>query len=645
MLNAFRKFARSWVSAILIGLLVISFGIWGINDIFKGGPSDGVAKVAGETISQADYRAEFDRLLKRAKSESQRDISVEEARKEGLDNAVLERMVDDRAFAAFTKGLGLTPATAVVQQEIAKIPAFQDSITRRFSPETYQAALRENGFSPIEFEKSVRADLARQSLFLAASSGFRAPRVFASQTLAFGTERRMVTVLPVLAALVGGPRQPTDAQLKTLYGEMREQLTRPEMRSVTLAIASLADFEAKAKVDEAEVLAQFNSSKDRLSTPAKRALVQLVATDRAKADQAAARLRAGEDPAITAKSLGLSAPIILANVTQTGVPDVNVGKAAFTMAAGDVQVVAAKLQPFATVKVTEVIPGKEANFAEAAVEIRTQLRQAAAGELMTDATEAFDTVIEQGGNLEAAAAKAGFNIVKISDFIADGRSALTGQPVPEFAEAPSLLRDSFSGAKGDTTDLVSIPGEKYAALRIDGVTPAAPPPLETIRAGLTSEWIRRDLRQRAQSKANELLAEAKKSTLEAIATKYKLPLARQSEPLLRGQGGAALSQVLFSAKKGEIIAAPAQNDVEFTLVRIDEILRDDEATVPARMTEAETAVRSSIQRDLISSLERVARDRAKAELYPKMVGRALGDTAETAPDAGKAKTPAPTKTP
>ncbi|GIU66159.1 peptidylprolyl isomerase [Candidatus Phycosocius spiralis] len=641
MLNAFRKFARSWVSAVLIGLLVISFGIWGMNDIFKSGPTDGVAKVAGETISQADYRAEFDRLLKQAKAESKRDITLEDARKEGLDKAVLERMVDERAFAAWTKNLGLMPATSVIQKEISRIPAFQNPITRRFSPESYQTTLSEIGFTAIEFEQKARTDLARQSLFLAASSALKAPRVFASQTLAFGTERRLVTLVPMPASLVGEPHHPTDAQLTSLYNEMRPQLTRPEMRSVTLALASLGDFEAKAKVDEAEVLAQFNRTKDRLSTPAKRTIVQLVAPDRGKADQAAARLRTGEDPAIIAKSLALPAPINMVKVSQTGVTDVNVGQAAFAMSSGEVQVIQAKLQPFAAVKVTEIIPGKEVSFAEAAVEIRAKLRRAAAGELMTDATEAFDKVLSQGGNLEAAAAKSGFKIVKIKDFVADGRSILTGQPVPEFVEAPSLLRDSFSGAQGDTTDLVSIPGEKYAALRIDTITPAAPPPFEAIRVGLVSEWMRRDMRQRAQIKADELLNEAKKTSLESVAAKFKLPLARQNEPLLRGQGGASLSQAVFSAKKGDIIIAPAGNNVEFVLVRIDEILRDEDATVPGRMREAETAVQASIQRDVIASLERVARERAKAELYPKMVGRALGESADATPTSEKTKPPAP----
>ena len=638
MLNAFRKFARSWVSGIIIGLLVISFGIWGVNDIFTRGSPDAVAKVAGESITQEEYKQEFDRLLKRAQADAQRDISTEEARAQGLDNAVLEQMVATRAFAALTDSLGLKAPDSVVQAEIAKIPAFQDQITRRFSQDTYQLALRDNGFTPAEFEKSVRSDLTRQSLTLAVSSGFRAPRVFASQTLAFGTERRMVTIIPIPASFVGGPRQPNDAQLKALYEESKAQLMRPETRDLTMVVASLADFEAKVKIDEAQAQEIFARNKERLSTPAKRGLVQLVTTDRAKADQAATRLRAGEDPAAIAKALGLSVPVVLSNVTVGGIPDANVAKAAFEMKQGDVQVVAAKLQPFAAVKVTEAIAAKEAKFEDSAAEIRTQLRQTAAGELMTDATEAYDKAITEGATLEAAAAKAGFRVVSIKNIMADGNLATTGQPAPEFAEAPNVLKEAFAGGKGDTSDLAPIPGDSYVAVRIDAIAVAAPPPFDSIRTELANEWVRRDVRARAEAKAKEVLAEAKKTSLEAAAAKFKLPVAKQNQPLLRGQGGQELSQAVFGAKKGELVLAPTANGVEYTVVRVDEILKDDEKMVPDRLTQAETAVRASVQRDLIASLERVARDRAKAQLFTKMMGRALGDTEETA--AAKAATPA-----
>jgi peptidyl-prolyl cis-trans isomerase D len=643
MLRLIRKAARSWVAGILIGLLVISFGIWGINDVFTGGGPDGVAKVAGQSISQTEYRAEFDRLLKRAKEETKRDVTMEEARKEGLDSAVLERIVGERAFSALTESLGIRPALQVVQAEISKIPGFQDPTTRRFSQDAYLSALQENGYTPEIFERTVRTDLARQTLTLAASSGFRAPNLFARQTLAFGTERREVSIIPIAAALAGAPRTPTEAELKAFYDQNKAALTRPETRALTVAVASLKDFEARASVDETQARQIFDSNKARLSTPAKRSLVQLVAPDRAKADQAAAQLRAGTDPAAIAKALGLSAPVILNDVTPTGVPDEAVSKAAFAAEVDDIQVIAAKLQPFAAFKVTKATPGVEARFEESAAQIRTELRTAAAGELLTDATDAFDQAIADGATLEAAAAKAGLAIVKVSGIVADGRDPATGQPVALFADAPEVLRSVFGAGKGDVTDLATLPGDRYVAVRVDAVTPSAPPPLEQVKTELAVEWTRQDISKRLKARADTIAADARKSGFDVAARSAQLPVLRQPQALQRGQGGPQLSEAIFSAKKGDIVVAPTANGVEYVVARIDAVLRDNEAKVPERVAQAETAVRQSVQRDLVASLERVARDRAKAQLFPDMMKRALGDTPETSTDAG-AKAPAP-KTP
>jgi peptidyl-prolyl cis-trans isomerase D len=374
----------------------------------------------------------------------------------------------------------------------------------------------------------------------------------------------------------------------------------------------------------------FERNKARASTPAKRSVVQIAAPDKAKADQAAARLRAGENPAAIATALGLAAPITLTDVAQTGIPDENVAKAAFTVANGAVEVVAAKLQPFAAFKVTAVTAAKEATLAQLGPEIRSQMRTAAAGEALTTATEAFDAAIADGATLEVAAQKAGFKIVTVAGIIADGRSISNGQPLAELAEAPAILRDVFSGAKGDISDLASMPGDRYVSVRIDNITLAAAPPLTEVRPQLLNEWLRRDVGTRLKVRADEILAEAKKSTLEAAAAKFNLPVLRQAAPLQRGQGGQELSGAVFGAKKGDVIAAQTANGVEYAIIRIEDILRDNDAKVPDRMTQAESA-------------ERVARDRAKTQLYPNMVRSALGLTGDAAAPAGPTNAVAPAK--
>ena len=54
MLASIRAFAKSPAAAVLIGLLVVSFAVFGIRDVFKGqAAGDAVVKVGSRSLSPA----------------------------------------------------------------------------------------------------------------------------------------------------------------------------------------------------------------------------------------------------------------------------------------------------------------------------------------------------------------------------------------------------------------------------------------------------------------------------------------------------------------------------------------------------------------------------------------------------------------
>src|SRR2546421_10116837 len=61
MMESLRNAAKNWVAKILLGLLAISCGVWGIQDVFRGYQAGALAPVGGVDISGN----EFDRALNR----------------------------------------------------------------------------------------------------------------------------------------------------------------------------------------------------------------------------------------------------------------------------------------------------------------------------------------------------------------------------------------------------------------------------------------------------------------------------------------------------------------------------------------------------------------------------------------------------
>ena len=65
MLDTIRNTAKSWVAGIFVALLVLSFAIWGVGDIFRGGGTQNVAEIGDEAITVKEFENEFDRLVQR----------------------------------------------------------------------------------------------------------------------------------------------------------------------------------------------------------------------------------------------------------------------------------------------------------------------------------------------------------------------------------------------------------------------------------------------------------------------------------------------------------------------------------------------------------------------------------------------------
>ena len=138
MLSATRKFAKSWVAAVLIGLLVISFAIFGINDAFNGNYTDDVIKAGSRTVSGTDFRREFDNFRKGAEEQSKQPITIEQAVQFGLDKRLLEELATREAFGEMLHKVGIRPSDKLVMAELRKIPAFFNPISGAFDKALYQ---------------------------------------------------------------------------------------------------------------------------------------------------------------------------------------------------------------------------------------------------------------------------------------------------------------------------------------------------------------------------------------------------------------------------------------------------------------------------------------------------------------------------
>ena len=84
MLEAIRNAAQGIVGkaimTVVMGLIIVSFVIWGVGDMLRGFTASTVASVGGAKISAQEYHVAYDRMIQQYQRRLRRPFTNEEAR-------------------------------------------------------------------------------------------------------------------------------------------------------------------------------------------------------------------------------------------------------------------------------------------------------------------------------------------------------------------------------------------------------------------------------------------------------------------------------------------------------------------------------------------------------------------------------------
>ena len=142
MLGAIRNAAQGVVGkaimTVVMGLIIVSFVIWGVGDMLRGFTTSTVASVGGAKISAQEYRTTYQRTLQQYQRRLRRPFTNEEAREIGLDRSVLQRLLSEAAIDEETRKLGLDISDDALRDMITSNPNFRNK-SGAFDPALFAA--------------------------------------------------------------------------------------------------------------------------------------------------------------------------------------------------------------------------------------------------------------------------------------------------------------------------------------------------------------------------------------------------------------------------------------------------------------------------------------------------------------------------
>ena len=599
MLDALRRFVKSWVAKILLGLLIVSFAVWGIEGVFSGSTNPTIAKVGTQPIDAQKFVNAITRQQNQISRQRRALISLQELRDAGIDESTLQALVRDATFQSELDALQLAIPAEAVAENIRTNAAFQDG-QGQFSQFTYQTRLSQEGFDPVEFEQLTRALLGQQILINATGhAGHYAPDV-ATQMAKWRGEKRAVRMVTLPIETADEPSEPTESQLQAYFDANSDTFVEPDRRWGRFLHTELAGLAEELEPSDDEVRAQYDANPDRYTQEATRALEQIAFPDMASAQAAADRLASGDATfaEIAVEQNTDADALSLGTVRQEDLPEAT-GKAAF--GATEAGIVGPIEGPFNALllNITDVELGGLTPFAAVSDLITTQILQDRLQAKIPELANQIDDVRASGATLPEIAEQTGLPLREFAGIATNFTVAEGDFPTAAFDQR--LMADIFDASEGEERDLVELQDGTYALVMIDRIVDSHLPELASIRDKVADAWKTEQKLAALEAQALELTAEfAAGGDFAAKAAESGLEVT-EPEAFVRQEAPAPLSpdlvDAVFSGTLNGYVSGRSQRADGVVILQISDIQPLGDDALAKEQAGLEEALEDSLARD------------------------------------------------
>lgn len=510
MLNVMRRSATSWIVKLLLFLLAMSFGVWGVGDYIQRQQNEPVAEVENYGISPVEFANAYDRDYNRLRQASGGAIDKKAAEAFGLKQQTLQRLIERHLISMTGHELRMRAPPERIRASIANNPAFvRDG---RFDMEQYNIVLRNNRLSPQEYERQLASDLALEQIERALRTVVEVPRPVVEILYRMFREKRSVSYLALNRDAIAREIKPTDETLEAYLKEHAQAFKTPAMVKLHYVVLDADSVRDGIKVTPEELKEFYEEHQsDYQKEESRRVRHILVRVPEGKEGEAAAlariqaaaqRLTKGEDFAHVARELSEDPTASEGGdlgFFGRGAMVLPFEEAAFALAPGQLS------QPVRTdfgyhlIRVEEVRPPETKTLQEVTLELTARLITRKAQDAVYDRSASLEDQLFASGDLQTIAKD--YNLrYRETDFIARDSEKLTGvERNPKFMDA------AFTTTPGENSPLLEVGESTFAALQVVETREPREQTLAEAREAVQKAYVADEANKRARQLMDESL--------------------------------------------------------------------------------------------------------------------------------------------
>jgi len=577
MLRGIRKASSNWlgkaVMAVVMGVLIVSFAVWGIADIFKGFGQSSLAKVGRTEISTEQFRQIYMDKLQQLGRSFGRPLTSEQARAFGLDRQVLQQTISEAALDEEARRMGLAQSQEETMRIIYNDPNFK-GLGGAFDPARFQATIRQFGYTEQRYLAEQRRVGLRRQIVGTVAAGLEPPKVLIDALARYQNEQRSIEYVKLDAAQAGTIDPPSPEALAAYFEDHKTQFRAPEYRKLSFVVINPEEIGKWSEVSDEDAKKIFEQNRDKFGTPEKREVSQMVFPNADEAQAARGRITSGMsfDDLAKERNLNLS-DVDLGMIAKSAIIDPAIADAAFSLPSGEISQPIPGRFGVALVKIGKIEPGAMPSYESVAAQIKKEIATERARAKVSEIQNKMEDERSGGANVVEASQKLGLTPVTIDAVDRSGRLP-NGQPVTNIPRGLDVVSQAFNSDVGVDNEPIAFAGG-YVWYDVLGITPTRERTLDEVRSQVEAKWREDQISSKLRAKAAEMVQKLEQGgTLAAeaasVGSKVETAAGLQRTATPSGVPSAVVTAAFRTPKDG-VGQTPGAGGSEWIVFRVTDI--------------------------------------------------------------------------
>ena len=260
---------------ILIALIALSFAVWGIGDIFTGNSNPTIATVGKSKIKLNDFNLEYQSILENLRRGSEEPISEEIIKTLGIQNSVLNNMINNEYIGLISKDLGISSSENFLKKSILNNKNFHDQLGV-FNQDYFNYFLNRNNISEKELIHISKKTLINDIFLKTIGSSKATSKIIGNNIKMKRDLTRKAEIYEVDTTSMIIKDEITNDEITKHYNEIKSTLLVPEKRDINVIYIKKDDIDNNINIVNSELLEIYNSNVDFYKTPEKRKILQFI---------------------------------------------------------------------------------------------------------------------------------------------------------------------------------------------------------------------------------------------------------------------------------------------------------------------------------------------------------------------------------